>query len=101
MFTVDQAYRINKNRALLVRPIAALAGGAPVSSEDGVEVLQISCECSADHCTGTLVVRRDDYEWLKPERRQLLVAAGHETDTPVQVMLRTETYEIVEPWGPW
>lgn len=96
VFTVNQACRITNNRSLLMQPIAALADAGSVSSNDS-ETLEIYCECSADHCTATLVVRRSDYERLRPERRQLLVAVGHETDAPVYVRLRTETYELVEP----
>jgi hypothetical protein len=98
VFTVDQAYRITNNRLRLTRPIATLADAPSVSREDSGESLEIYCECSADHCTATLVVRRSDYERLRPEHRQLLVAAGHEMDTPVCVTRRTETYELVEPW---
>jgi hypothetical protein len=97
VFTVDQAYRITNNRSLLVQPITALVDALSVSSNDGGETLEIYCECSADHCTATLVVRRSDYERLRPERRQLLVAVDHEMDAPVYVRLRTETYELVEP----
>ncbi len=84
VFTVDQAYRIKTNRALLTRPAAD-------------EWLEMSCECSAQHCSATLVVLRSDYERLRPEHRQLLVAVGHELDSPLRVTLRTETYEAVEP----
>lgn len=100
VFTVDQAYRIKSNRSLLSQPVTAPADAAPVSSEDGVESLEIHCECSAQHCTATLVVLRSDYEPLRPEHRQLLVAVGHELDSPVHISLRTETYELVEPWRP-
>lgn len=97
-FTVDQAYRIKSNRLLLRQPVAALADAAAVSSEDGGKSLEVSCECSADHCTARLVVPRSAYERLRPERRQLLVAVDHEMDSPVHVTLRTGTYELVEPW---
>ena len=97
VFTVDQAYRITNNRSLLMQPITAVANAPSITIEDGGETLEIYCECSADTCTATLVVRRSDYERLRPERRQLLVAVGHETDAPVYVRLRTETYELVEP----
>ena len=100
VFTVDQAYRIKSNRLLLSRSVAAPAHAAPVSREDGAESLEIHCECSAEHCSATLVVLRSDYERLRPERRQLLVALGHELDSPIHVSLRTETYELVEPWMP-
>jgi hypothetical protein len=96
VFTVDQAYRITNNRSLL-QPITALADARSGSRNASGETLEIYCECSADTCTATLVVRRSDYERLRPERRQLLVALGHETDAPVYVRLRTETYELVEP----
>jgi hypothetical protein len=98
VFTVDQAYRITSNRLLLTQPIAAVADAPSVSREDRSNSLEIYCECSADHCTATVVVRRGDYERLRPEHRQLLVAVGHEVDTPVNVIRRTETYELVEPW---
>ena len=100
MFTVDQAYRINSNRRLLRQPVAALAGGAPASREERVDSLEIHCECSAEHCAATLLVPRRDYEQLRPEHRQLLVAVGHEMDSPVYVTMRTDTYEILEPWRP-
>ena len=98
IFTVDQAYRITNNRSLLTQPPTTLADAPSITIEDGGESLEIYCECSADTCTATLVVRRSDYEWLRPELRQLLVAAGHELDSPVHVRRRTEAYEIVEAW---
>ena len=97
VFTVDQAYRIKSNRALLRRPVAAVIGVTSVSS-DG-EWLEMGCECSAQHCGATLVVPRGDYEQLRPERRELLVAVDHELDTPVRVILRTDAYELVELLG--
>jgi hypothetical protein len=100
VFTVDQAYRINRNRQLLRQPVAAVAGGAVAPSEDGIEALEIYCECSAEHCVATLLVLRRDYERLRPEQRQLLVAVDHELDSPVHVTLRTATYEILDPWRP-
>lgn len=96
VFTIDQAYRIKSNRSLLRQPVAALAN----SSEDGVESLEVCCECSAQHCNATLLVLRSDYERLVPEHRQVLVALGHEMDSPVHVILRAEAYEIVELWHP-
>src|SRR4051812_24681181 len=101
VFTVDQAYRIKRNRLLLARSVAAPVHASPVADANGAESLEIHCECSAAHCTATLVVLRSDYERLRPERRQLLVALGHELDSPIQVNLRTETYELVEPWPPY
>ena len=98
IFSVDQAYRITNNRSRLTQPVTALADAPSITIEDGGEPLEIYCECSADHCTAILVVRRSDYERLRPEHRQLLVAVGHEMDTPVCVTRRTETYELVEPW---
>jgi hypothetical protein len=98
VFTVDQAYRITNNRSRLTQPTTTLAHAPSITIEDGDESLEVYCECSADTCTATLVVRRSDYERLRPELRQLLVAAGHEMDAPVYVTLRTETYELVEPW---
>lgn len=100
VFTVDQAYRINRNRQLLRQPVTAVVGGAPASSGDEVEALEVYCECSAEHCAATLLVLRRDYEHLKPEHRQLLVAVDHELDSPVHVMLRTDTYEILSPRRP-
>jgi hypothetical protein len=100
MFTVDQAYRINRNRSLSLQPLAEPTGAARLRDEYDGELLEMHCECSAEHCTATVVVPRGDYERLQPKQRQLLVAAGHELDSPVQVTLRTETYEIVEPWRP-
>ncbi len=97
VFTVDQAYRIKTNRALLTRPAAVGAGHDSVSSNAGDDWLEMNCECSAQHCSATLVVLRSDYERLRPEHRQLLVAVGHELDSPLRVTLRTETYEAVEP----
>ena len=94
MFSVGQAYRIKRNRLLLRRPVTAVA--APAWGKESVEWLDVHCECSADHCDAKLVVPRDDYEQLIPEQRQLLVAAGHELDSPVDVRRRTEAYEIVE-----
>ena len=100
VLTVDQAYRIKSNRALLAEPVAALAG-APVTSEGDGQQLELNCECSAQHCSVTLSVPRGDYERLRPERRQFVVAVDHELDfAPVRIILRTETYEFVEPWRP-
>jgi hypothetical protein len=99
VFTVDQAYRIKSNRALLTRPVAAIVGATSVSSDGGGEWLEVDCECSAQHCGATLVVLRGDYERLRPERRELLVAVDHELDSPVRVILRTDAYELVELLG--
>jgi len=85
---------------LLQRSPRVTEDASVASGADGIDVLEINCECSAEHCTATLMVRRGEYEPLRPEQRQLLVAAGHEIDSPVQVTRRTETYEIIEPWWP-
>ena len=90
VFTVDQAYRITSNRLSLRTPSTTSVASAPI---------EVYCECSADHCTAVIVVPRGDYERLRPDRRQLLVAVGHEIDSPVQVTLRAKTYELVEPWA--
>ena len=100
VFTVDQAYRINRNRLLLRQPVAAVAGSTPVPDEVGLETLEILCECSAQHCNESLVIERGAYKRLNPERMQLVVAIGHEMDSPVHVTSRTTTYEVLEPWRP-
>ena len=97
VFTVDQAYRIKSNRALLAQSIAESAS----ASSDGNDVwLEMHCECSAEHCNGTLLVLRDDYERLSPKPLQRLVAIEHESDSPVRVILRSDAYEVVESWRP-
>ena len=99
--TVDQKYRIKGNRSLLTEPIPALAGSAPVSSNTGTELIEILCECSDPHCNAILRIPRSDYARLRPERRQLAVAVGHEVEfSPVRVTRNTEKYELVEPWRP-
>ena len=99
VFSVDQAYRIKGNRSHLTQPVVALAGSSPLSGNDDAESIELLCECSAPHCTATVVVLRSDYERLGPERRQLVVSVGHELDfAPVRVTQHTETYELVEPW---
>jgi hypothetical protein len=101
VFTVDQAYRIKSNRSLLTQPALTLAGSAAVPSDTEAERIEVLCECSAPHCNATLAVLRSDYARLRPERRQLAVAVGHELESwPVRVTLNTETYELVEPWQP-
>jgi hypothetical protein len=101
VFTVDQAYRIKSNRSLLNQPGPALAGSANIPSDTGAERLEVLCECSAPHCNATLAVLRSDYARLRPERRQLAVAVGHELEFwPIRVTLKSETYELVEPWQP-
>jgi hypothetical protein len=99
VFTVDQAYRIKSNRALLAQSVAAVAGNAAASGDGGDE-LEMHCECSAEHCSGTLVVLREDYERLRPKHHQRLVAVDHELDSPVRIIVRTDAYEVVEPWRP-
>jgi len=93
-FTVDQAYRINANRRRLRPPADGPADATPSASEDRATLIEIHCECPAQHCIAELVVLRRDYERLRPEHRQLLVPVGHELDTPLHVCLRTETYEL-------
>ncbi|MGZ4395112.1 MAG: hypothetical protein ACXVZ2_07105 [Gaiellaceae bacterium] len=100
VFTVDQAYRIKSNRALLVQSIAAVAASASVSSDGNDVWLEMHCECSAEHCNGTVLILRDDYEKLSPKLHQRLVAIDHELDSPVRVILRSDAYEVVEPWRP-
>lgn len=101
VFTADQAYRIKRNRSLLTQPAAAFAGSALVPSHTGAGRIEVLCECSAPHCSETFAVLRSDYARLKPERRQLAVAVGHELESwPVRVTLNTNTYELVEPRQP-
>lgn len=98
VFSGGQAYRIKRNRLLLRQPVSAIAVAGPGWGEDGVELLDVNCECSADDCDAKLMVPRSDFEQLMPEQRQLLIAIGHELDSPVHVSRRTEVYEIVELW---
>ena len=99
--TVDQKYRIKGNRSLLTEPIPVHAGPASVPNDNGTQRIEILCECSDPLCNAKLVVLRNEYAQLRPERRQHAVAVGHEVEfAPVRVSLRTEAYEFVEPWQP-
>ncbi len=89
------------NRALLAQSTAAVAASASVSGDGRNDVwLEMHCECSAEHCNGTLLVLRDDYEKLSPNLHPRLVALDHELDSPVRVILRSDAYEVVESWRP-
>ncbi len=101
VFSVDQAYRLKANHALVAKaraPMLALGPGPVNGTLDARSTLDIACECSAQDCSARVRIRLSDYEAERRGLRRLVIAPGHELDSPVHLVARTDAYEIVEPW---
>jgi hypothetical protein len=64
------------------------------------EVLVVLCECADEDCAQRLQVTRREYEDVRSEATQFLVAHGHADLEIEDVVARTDRYEKVRKVGP-
>jgi hypothetical protein len=57
------------------------------------------CECSDPECAHRVTAGLDDYERVREEATQFLLAPGHETPTVEHVIERAPGFQIVQKFG--
>jgi hypothetical protein len=58
--------------------------------------LQFYCECADENCTKRVSVTLQDYQRIHQNRRQFIIAPGHEVTQAEKVSAETPDYTIVE-----
>lgn len=57
------------------------------------------CECSDPECAHRVTAGLEDYERVREEATQFLLAPGHETPTVERVVERAPGFQIVQKFG--
>ena len=71
----------------------------PMTAVGEDRVYEFFCECSNIDCTLHLPIRLSDYEQVRSDSTQFLVAPGHELPEIEEVVLRTDDYQFVRKRG--
>jgi hypothetical protein len=76
-----------------IEEVAATAGG------DGEHTFEFFCECSNTGCNLLLPMTVAEYEAVRKDPRQFIVAPGHELPEIEAVVARERTYQVVRKEG--
>src|ERR1043165_9713630 len=66
---------------------------------DDAHIYEFFCECSNSDCTLLLPLTITEYEAVRRDPRQFIVAPGHELPEIETVVFRSEGYQIVTKHG--
>jgi hypothetical protein len=61
--------------------------------------LDFLCECGREECLETVDLSRDEYRTVRDDGARFLVKPGHEEPSVERVVIRAETYLVVEKLG--
>ncbi len=89
--------RLGQNEALFRSINERIEAGTwPATPSDAVA---FRCECAALGCNLLVEVTIADYESVRADSRQFILAPGHEIPAVEQVIRRTEAYVVVQKLG--
>lgn len=89
--------RLGQNEALFRSINERIEAGTwPATPSDAVA---FRCECAALGCNLLVEVTIADYESVRADSRQFILAPGHEIPAVEQVIRRTEDYVVVQKLG--
>ena len=75
------------------------AGRRRGSSRDDAHVYEFLCECSNSDCTLLLPLTIAEYEAVRSDSRQFIVAPGHDLPEIEEVVARNAGYQVVRKQG--
>jgi len=90
--------RLARNETLF-RSVNENIEEAATSGQTDEHVFEFFCECSNIDCTLLLPMTVSDYERVRADPRQFVVAPGHELPEIEIVVARTSAYQIVVKEG--
>lgn len=61
--------------------------------------LVVVCECADEDCAQRLTLQHGEYEWIRADPAQFVVAHGHADATIEHVVHHTDRFEIVRKHG--
>ncbi len=94
----EQDKRLALNEAMF-REINERLESQIVVSGDSDDQLSVICECADPDCTDRLALTIQEYEEVRSDSRQFVVAPGHECLDVEDVVGRNDRYEIVRKTG--
>jgi hypothetical protein len=86
--------RLARNETLF-RSVNENIERAAASGQLDDHTFEFFCECSNPDCTLLLPMTVADYERVRADARQFVVAPGHELPEIEKVVTRTDTYQVV------
>lgn len=86
--------RLARNETLF-RSVNENIEGAAASGQLDDHIFEFFCECSNTDCTLLLPMTVAEYERVRADARQFVVAPGHELPEIEEVVARTGAYQIV------
>lgn len=89
--------RLGQNEALFRSINERIEAGTWPSTPS--DVVAFRCECAALGCNVLVELTLGDYESVRADARQFILAPGHELQAVERVVRRTETYVVVEKLG--
>jgi hypothetical protein len=89
--------RLGQNEALFRSINERIEAGTWPSSPS--DVVAFRCECAALGCNLLLELTLAEYESVRADSRQFLLAPGHELPEVERVIRRTDTYVVVQKFG--
>jgi hypothetical protein len=90
--------RLAKNEALF-RSVNERIEEAAVSSGMDDHVFEFFCECSNADCNLLLPMTTSEYEAVRADPTQFIVAPGHELPEIETIVARTDAYDVVSKQG--
>jgi hypothetical protein len=90
--------RLARNEAMF-REINERLESKIVVSSGGNDQLSVLCECANPDCTDRIALTVDEYETVRSNPRQFVVAPGHAYLEVEDVVSRNDRYEIVRKTG--
>lgn len=90
--------RLARNETLF-RSVNENIEEAATSNGIDAHVFEFFCECSNTDCTLLLPMAVAEYEQVRADPRQFVVAPGHELPEIEEVVARTTAYQIVRKEG--
>ncbi len=94
----EQDKRLALNEAMFREINERLESQLPVSS-DADDQVSVLCECANPDCTDRITLTLNEYETVRSNPRQFVVAPGHECLDIEDVVDRNDRYEIVRKTG--
>lgn len=91
--------RLARNETLFREVNERIEEAAGRATRDDAHVYEFLCECSNSDCTLLLPLTIDEYETVRSDPRQFIVAPGHELPEIEAVVTRNRGYQIVVKEG--
>ena len=91
--------RLALNEAMFREINERLESRLQTFTREGQPQLTVLCECANPDCTERLTLTPDEYEHVRSDTRQFVIAPGHEYIDIEEIVSQTDRYEIVRKTG--